>query len=44
MKTLLITLILFAASLVASTVHARYGITMFDKQRQPIMDKYGLKG
>ena len=25
-------------------LNARYGITMFDEQRQPIMDKYGLKG
>lgn len=25
-------------------LNAQYGITMFDDQRQPIMDKYGLKG
>lgn len=25
-------------------VNAQYGITMFEEQRQPIMDKYGLKG
>lgn len=25
-------------------LYAQYGITMFDEQRQPIMEKYGLKG
>ncbi|WP_461044553.1 cupin domain-containing protein [Spirosoma harenae] len=25
-------------------LYARYGITMFDEQREPIMAKYGLKG
>ncbi|GAB3953459.1 hypothetical protein GCM10028805_37210 [Spirosoma harenae] len=25
-------------------LYTRYGITMFEEQRQPIMDKYGLKG
>ena len=25
-------------------LNAQYGITMFDEQRQPLMDKYGLKG
>ncbi|GAB3642819.1 hypothetical protein GCM10027423_34550 [Spirosoma arcticum] len=25
-------------------LNAQYGITMFDEQRQPIMNKYGLKG
>ncbi|WP_460675058.1 cupin domain-containing protein [Larkinella ripae] len=26
------------------TLYTRYGITMFEEQRQPIMAKYGLKG
>lgn len=25
-------------------LNAQYGITMFDEQRQPIVEKYGLKG
>ncbi|MBD2755269.1 cupin domain-containing protein [Spirosoma validum] len=27
-----------------NTLYTRYGITMFEEQRQPIMAKYGLKG